>query len=179
MRTFVTDERVYVAPETVRWPLGLEGHADLALNADGQYVVVGLHITTTIDDPVTSTILRSIKTGELIRQVTMLCVIPCVPVSTFDGRIVWQPDGGSYVESEVEMNALRRGPGRPRKYGPDHDLRVWQVVQSAETSGRKIVRAVADHFGVKTSTAKNWIGPAREKHDPDYQPRTSNGRKPR
>ena len=177
-RTFVKGDRVYVAPETVQWPLGLAGHVDLALTADGHYVVVGLHLTTTTDDPITSTDLRSITLGETVKTATSMYVIPCTPVQTFDGGIAWQPDGGQYVDTELEMNSLRRKPGRPAKYGPDHLLNVWQIIQQAEASGGKVIHTVATRFGVEKSTAKNWVPAARKQYDPNYTPRNTTRRKP-
>jgi hypothetical protein len=52
-------------------------------------------------------------------------------------------------------------PGAPRRYGPDHYVRVAETYLAAWDSGRRPTQAVADEFEVTRTTAAKWIAKAR------------------
>lgn len=56
----------------------------------------------------------------------------------------------------------RKLRGAPTKWGPDHYARVALVYETAFKSYQKPTKAVARHWGVKPSTAANWVAKARK-----------------
>lgn len=130
---------------------------------EGKVVCVGFAIVAEGEPrPVTAQLVRSVPVGGLIRDALDEFPLEFSEIGDPPPLAMLV----SIAEASIERNQptstgtpSKRGPGRPRKYGPEHYAEVARVYlesKSAPTS------RVAKHFQVPKGRAANWVRAARD-----------------